>query len=90
MALFGGRSNYVAWENSLTKRLTDRWQATITYTLGQMKDSKGAPHNWSVASGKLTREEIAFPLAPDVGVIGAPRDSRGRSPSLADDRRRRG
>ena len=32
-----------------------------------MKDSKGAPHNWSVASGKLTREEIGFPLAPDVG-----------------------
>ena len=28
MALFGGRSNYDAWENSLTKRLTDRWQAT--------------------------------------------------------------
>ena len=67
MAMRGGKSNYVGWENSLTKRLTDRWQTTITYTLGQMKDSKGAPHDWSVASGKLTREELTFPLAPDVG-----------------------
>jgi len=67
MALFGGRSNYIGWENSLTKRLSDRWQATVTYTLGQMKDSKGAPYHWSVASGKLTREEITFALAPDIG-----------------------
>ena len=67
MAMRGGRSNYVGWENSLTKRLSDRWQSTITYTLGQLKDSKGAPHHWSVASGKLTREEITFPLAADIG-----------------------
>ncbi len=67
MAMRGGRSNYVGWENSLTKRLSDRWQATVTYTLGQLKDSKGAPHHWSVASGKLTREEISFPLAADIG-----------------------
>ena len=28
-----GRSNYYGWENSFTKRFSNRWQASATYTL---------------------------------------------------------
>ena len=68
LALFEGRSNYYGWENSFTKRMTDRWQATITYTLGQMKDAIGNPYAWSVVNNSLSRSALDFPLATDIGA----------------------
>jgi hypothetical protein len=36
-----GRSNYYGWENTFTKRFSNRWQANATYTLAWFKDDGG-------------------------------------------------
>jgi hypothetical protein len=36
-----GRSNYYGWENTFTKRFSNRWQANATYTLSWFKDDGG-------------------------------------------------
>ena len=36
--IMNGRSNYYGWENTFTKRFSNRWQANATYTLGWTKD----------------------------------------------------
>ena len=59
MNVMGGRSNYHALQTSFTKRMSNRWQASATYTLGQMKDFDRLP-----LSG-LTR--VTFPVARDLG-----------------------
>ena len=67
MSVWEGWSNYYGWENSFTKRMSNRWQATVTYTLSQFKDSEGAPYHWSARNGQLFRERVTFPLAADIG-----------------------
>jgi hypothetical protein len=54
-----GKSNYHALEMAFTKRLSSRWQASATYTLSRFKDFSPQPF-----SG---REEVPFPVAPDLG-----------------------
>jgi hypothetical protein len=36
--IMNGRSNYYGWENTFTKRFSNRWQANATYTLAWTKD----------------------------------------------------
>jgi hypothetical protein len=36
--IMNGRSNYYGWENTFTKRFSNRWQANATYTLSRTKD----------------------------------------------------
>ncbi len=67
MSVWEGRSNYYGWENSFTKRMTNRWQATVTYTLGMMKDGEGDPYTWSAVNNRLARTPVTFPLAKDIG-----------------------
>jgi hypothetical protein len=36
--IMNGRSNYYGWENTFTKRFSNRWQGNATYTLSRFKD----------------------------------------------------
>jgi hypothetical protein len=60
MDIFNGRSNYHGLETSFTKRLSNRWQASGTYTFSGYWD--GTPNPWS---GVLNEPAfaIAEPLA---------------------------
>jgi hypothetical protein len=59
MNVMGGRSNYHALQTAFTKRLSRRWQASGTYTLGWLHDMAAPP-----ASGT---QLVPFPVAPDLG-----------------------
>ena len=94
LGMFEGVSNYYGWENSITKRMSGRWQAALTYTLGRMKDKTGSPYQWgterwtkdwccgqqNIITRKLTRTPVPFPLASDMGgdYTLAPSDQRHR------------
>jgi len=39
--IMNGRSNYYGWENTFTKRFSNRWQANATYTLSKFYDDGG-------------------------------------------------
>jgi hypothetical protein len=54
-----GRSSYHALQTSFTKRLSDRWQASATYTLAGLWNADAPPH-----SGL---NQVPFPTAPDLG-----------------------
>ena len=45
MDIFGGRNNYHGLEAAVTKRISDRWQASATYTFSGFWD--GTPVPWS-------------------------------------------
>jgi hypothetical protein len=62
-----GRSNYHAVETSFTKRFSDRWQASATYTLSAFRDGTPPPPVIRLVDGALTREELEFAVAPDLG-----------------------
>jgi hypothetical protein len=49
-----GRSNYHGLQTAFTKRFTNNWQASATYTLAGYWDATAAP-------------DVGFPLAPDLG-----------------------
>ena len=59
MNVMGGRSNYHGLQTAFTKRMSQRWQASGTYTLSMLRDLNPAP-----MSG-ITR--VTFPVAPDLG-----------------------
>ena len=67
LTTFAGWSNYYAWESSLTKRMSNRWQAQVTYTLGRFKDARPLPYSGVLVNGFLARQEVGFPLAKDMG-----------------------
>jgi hypothetical protein len=54
-----GRSSYHALQTSFTKRMSNRWQASGTYTLAGLWDADAPPH-----SGL---EPVPFETAPDLG-----------------------
>ena len=54
-----GWSSYHALQTAWTKRLSNRWQASATYTLSGMWDVEAPPH-----SGL---DQLPFPTAPDLG-----------------------
>ena len=68
-----GRSNYWGWENSFTKRFSNRWQAQATYSLSWYKDTGGiggpSPYNTIIRPDADIRTElvpIPFDLAADL------------------------
>ena len=61
MDIFDGRSNYHGLETSFTKRLSDRWQASGTYTLSGYWD--GTPAAWSGVANP-----VPFPVADPFGA----------------------
>ena len=63
-----GWSNYHGLETAFTKRFSQRWQASATYTLSGLRDAQALPYQYSLgANGVVTRQKIDFPLAPDMG-----------------------
>lgn len=54
-----GWSSYHALQTSVTKRLSNRWQGSATYTLGGLWNAEGRPH-----SGL---HQVPFPTVPDLG-----------------------
>jgi len=62
-----GYSNYHALETSFTKRFSNRWQASGTYTLAGFWDGTPPPPVISIVDGQLTRGELGFEVAKDLG-----------------------
>jgi hypothetical protein len=68
LELLEGRSNYHAGDFTFTKRFSNRWQATATYTLSYFKDAAPIRDQWYLGSnGVVARRPIGFPLAQDLG-----------------------
>jgi hypothetical protein len=73
MNVMGGRSNYHALQTGVTRRLSQRWQASGTYSLSWLHDMSAQP-----VSGTTP---VPFPVAPDLGgeyTLG-PTDQRHRA-----------
>jgi hypothetical protein len=63
-----GYSNYHAADFTFTKRYSNRWQATATYTLASFKDLWPRRDQWFLGSdGIVARRPVGFPLVPDLG-----------------------
>jgi carboxypeptidase family protein/TonB-dependent receptor-like protein len=63
-----GYSDYHGTDLTLTKRFSNRWQATATYTLGFFKDGLPVRPQWYLGpDGVMARREVGFPLAADLG-----------------------
>jgi hypothetical protein len=86
--IMNGRSNYYGWENTFTKRFSNRWQANATYTMSWFYDDGGI--------GNLTgpyvvtvdpAADITTSLQPFVGTV-AP-DMRSIYQLTASDQRHR-
>jgi hypothetical protein len=60
----GGWSNSHALETAFTKRMSQRWQASVTYTLSAIRDATSAPMHF-LPDGTLV--PVPFPAAPDLG-----------------------
>ena len=72
MEFMGGRSNYHGLETSFTKRMSNRWQASATYSLAAFRDSGGfngggAPVAIDFVNGKPVERALGFNVAPDLG-----------------------
>jgi len=66
--LLEGYSNYHAGDFTFTKRFSNRWQATATYTLASFKDAWPSRDQWYLGpDGVVARRPIGFPLAIDMG-----------------------
>jgi hypothetical protein len=59
MMTHNGRSEYQALQTALQKRLSNNWQASVTYTLASLKTADSRP-----VSGL---EFVPFPTSPDLG-----------------------
>ena len=62
-----GWSNSHGLQMAFTKRLSQRWQASATYTLSAMWDAAALPYQYGLVNGVVSRQKIDFPLAPDLG-----------------------
>jgi hypothetical protein len=64
----GGYSNYHGTDVTFTKRFSNRWQATATYTLAYFKDGLPVRPQWYLGSdGVMAQRPVGFQLAPDLG-----------------------
>jgi hypothetical protein len=62
-----GWSNYRALETSISKRFSNRWQASANFTYGGIWDSTGPPcQTVKGPDGNAQCQKITFPLKPDV------------------------
>jgi hypothetical protein len=59
MVIRGGRSSYHALQTSITKRLSNRWQGSATYTLSGLWDATPPPFQGLVP--------VPFATSPDMG-----------------------
>lgn len=76
-----GWSNYHGLEATFTKRFSQRWQASATYSLSGLWDAHALPYQYGLVNGVVSRQPIGFPLAPDMGgeyTLAAP-DQRHRA-----------
>jgi hypothetical protein len=73
MDIFEGWSNYHGLETSFTKRMSDRWQASGTYSLSAFRD--GVPNPWSGVNPVTFR--VPQPLGEEYGL--AATDQRHRA-----------
>jgi hypothetical protein len=63
-----GWSNYYGTDFTLTKRYSDNWQLSGSYTLAYFKDASPLREQWFIGSnGIVDRQPLGFPLAPDMG-----------------------
>jgi hypothetical protein len=62
MDFMEGRSSSHGLQAGFTKRFSQRWQGSATYTLSQLKDDDFAP-----VADYRTSELVPFPVAPDLG-----------------------
>jgi hypothetical protein len=67
LTAFEGWSNYQALESSLTKRMNNRWQAQLTYTLAKFQDAQALPFQHFITNGVFGRSALGFPVARDLG-----------------------
>jgi len=75
-------SNYYGADFTLTKRYSDNWQLTASYTAAMFKDRRPERMTWAVgSSGFVERTAVGFPLAKDLGgeYSFAATDQRGRA-----------
>ena len=75
-------SNYYGADFTLTKRYSDNWQLTASYTASWFKDRRPERMTWAVgSSGFVERTPVGFPLAKDLGgeYTLATTDQRGRA-----------
>ena len=63
-----GWSNYYGTDFTFTKRYSDNWQLSTSYTLAYFRDAYPRRDQWFIGSdGFVTHERIGFSLAPDMG-----------------------
>ena len=63
-----GTSNYHGTDLTFTKRFSNRWQGTATYTLGFFRDRIPVRPQWFLGpDGVMARRDVGFALAPDLG-----------------------
>ena len=75
--IMNGRSNYYGWENTFTKRFSNRWQANATYTLSYFYDDGGVgsltgPYVTTLdASADIPTTLVPYtgPVAPDMAPL---------------------
>jgi hypothetical protein len=60
-----GKSAYHGLQTSFTKRLSNRWQASATYTLSGLWDSESPPFTGDPATSRFI--PVPFATAPDMG-----------------------
>jgi hypothetical protein len=60
-----GRSSYHGLQTSFTKRLSNRWQASATYTLSGLWDAESQPFTGDPATSRFI--PVPFATAPDLG-----------------------
>jgi hypothetical protein len=68
LGINGGRSNSHALQTAFTKRFSNGWQASSTYTLSALRDADPCPLEWDGDSF----EPVPFPVAPDLGCEHGP------------------
>jgi hypothetical protein len=74
MDIFDGRSNYHGMEVGITKRMSNNWQASATYTLSAFRD--GIPTPWSGVMNPVSFT-VLEPLGAEYGL--AATDQRHRA-----------
>jgi hypothetical protein len=63
-----GYSNYYGTDFTLTKRYSDNWQASASYTLAYFKDAAPLREQWFTGSdGLVDHQPVGFALAADMG-----------------------
>jgi hypothetical protein len=65
---FQAWSDYHGWESAFTKRMSNRWQASATYTLAQFKDADSPSFAHAIVNGRLVRQPLGFPVQTDLGA----------------------